>query len=59
MAVAVPAWFGADATNSSGMMAVASGLIFALAWLFGPAGGLLAGIFRLTPDGRSITSDET
>ncbi|MCH7225241.1 metal ABC transporter permease [Haloferula sp. A504] len=59
MAVAVPAWFGADATSSSGMMAVASGLIFALAWLFGPAGGLLAGIFHRPPDGRSITNNET
>lgn len=46
MAVAVPSWFGADATNSSGMMAVASGLLFGLAWLFGPAGGLLASRWR-------------
>lgn len=46
MAVEIPAWFGVDATNSSGMMAVASGLIFVVAWVFGPAGGVLVARFR-------------
>lgn len=46
LAVAVPAWFGADATNSSGMMAVVAGLFFMLAWLFAPGEGLVASRWR-------------
>ena len=39
-ALTVPGWFGFDSTSSSGMMAVANGLLFLLAWLFGPAEGI-------------------
>lgn len=36
----VPGWFGYDSTSTSGMMATAAGLLFALAWLFSPTEGL-------------------
>jgi manganese/zinc/iron transport system permease protein len=54
MAVEVPTWFGAKATNSSGAMAVAAGLFFGVAWLFGPAGGVLTPALRrlFQPDQR-------
>lgn len=41
LALEVPSWFEAEATNSSGMMAVAAGLLFGVAWLFGPEGGVV------------------
>ncbi len=37
----VPGWFGFQSTTSSGMMALASGLLFLLAWLFAPEQGVL------------------
>jgi manganese/zinc/iron transport system permease protein len=40
-ALTVPSWFGFEATTTSGMMAAAAGLLFALAWLFAPRHGLL------------------
>lgn len=40
-AITVPGWFGYDSTSTSGMMATAAGLLFVLAWLFGPAEGLV------------------
>lgn len=40
-ALVVPGWFGFGSTTSSGMMALASGLLFLLAWLFGPDQGML------------------
>ena len=46
LAVEVPSWFGAEATNSSGMMAVAAGLLFGVAWLFGPSEGVLTTWWR-------------
>ncbi len=41
-ALTVPALFGFDNTTTSGMMATAAGLLFALTWLGGPRHGLLA-----------------
>lgn len=41
-AVAVPGWWGQDSTSTSGTMATVAGLLFALAWIFSPAEGLLA-----------------
>jgi len=52
-AITVPAWFGFEDTNTSGMMALASGLLFLLAWLFAPRHGVLAKTFRtarIAPD---------
>ncbi len=45
-ALVVPGWFGFDSTTSSGMIALASGLLFLLAWLFSPAQGMVTRRFR-------------
>ena len=48
-ALYVPAWFGFDSTTSSGMMALASGLIFLVAWLFSPDQGMVPKWLRPAP----------
>jgi len=48
-AITVPTWFGFDSTSTSGMMATATGLLFALAWLFAPHGGLVTRRLRPGP----------
>lgn len=55
-ALVVPGWFGFESTTSSGMIALASGLIFLLAWLFSPDQGIVTRHFRrdLSPP-RSIS----
>ena len=45
-AIVVPGWFGFESTTSSGMIALASGLIFLLAWLFSPDQGIVTRRFR-------------
>lgn len=40
-AITVPRWFGYQSTSTAGMMAVASGLLFVVAVLFGPRHGIL------------------
>ncbi len=40
-AIIVPTWFGFSTTTTSGMIAFAAGLIFALAWLFSPTEGII------------------
>lgn len=40
-AIVVPGWLGFEATSTSGMMAVASGILFLLAALFAPRHGVL------------------
>ncbi|MEM7144117.1 MAG: metal ABC transporter permease [Verrucomicrobiota bacterium] len=40
-AITVPTWFGFESTTTSGMMALAAGLLFTLAWLLSPNQGLL------------------
>jgi len=40
-ALVVPGWFGMDATTTSGMIALAAGVLFTLAWLFSPTEGLV------------------
>lgn len=47
-ALVVPGWFGYDGTSTSGMMAVMSGLIFALVLFFAPRYGILVQKFRGT-----------
>lgn len=49
-ALVVPAWFGFEATTTSGMMAVSAGAFFALAWLANPRDGL---VFRAARGFRS------
>jgi manganese/zinc/iron transport system permease protein len=45
-ALIVPGWFGYESTSTSGMMAVMSGVIFALVLLFAPRYGIIAQRFR-------------
>ncbi|MDF1823712.1 MAG: metal ABC transporter permease [Verrucomicrobiales bacterium] len=45
-ALVVPAWFGMDATTTSGMIALAAGVLFTLAWLFSPTEGIVVKRFR-------------
>jgi manganese/zinc/iron transport system permease protein len=40
-AITVPMWLGFQGSSTSGMMAAACGLLFALAWLFAPGEGLV------------------
>lgn len=40
-ALAVPGWFGYASTTTSGMIALAAGIIFLVAWLFSPSTGQL------------------
>ncbi len=40
-ALTVPQWLGYKSTTTSGMMAAASGLLFALAWIFSPSEGII------------------
>ncbi|MEX2581208.1 MAG: metal ABC transporter permease [Verrucomicrobiales bacterium] len=40
-ALLVPGWLGFDSTTTSGMIALTAGVLFALAWLFSPAEGLI------------------
>ncbi|HKK17217.1 MAG TPA: metal ABC transporter permease [Opitutales bacterium] len=47
-ALVVPGWFGYESTSTSGMMAVMSGLIFALVLFFAPRYGIVAKLFGQT-----------
>lgn len=47
-ALTVPGWFGYEDTNTSGMMAVAAGLIFLVVTVIGPRYGLVARLRRGT-----------
>ena len=40
-AIIVPPWFGFQTTTTSGMIALAAGVLFTLAWLFSPIEGIL------------------
>lgn len=40
-ALAVPGWFGFESTTTSGMIALAAGVIFTAAWIFSPSEGLV------------------
>lgn len=40
-AMIVPGWFGFQSTTTSGMIALAAGVLFTLAWAFSPAEGIL------------------
>jgi manganese/zinc/iron transport system permease protein len=41
-AITIPTWFGFSDTNTSGMMATATGFLFLLVWVFAPKTGLMA-----------------
>lgn len=45
-AITIPAWFGYQSTTTAGMMAVAAGIILALAIAFGPRHGVLVKLVR-------------
>jgi len=55
-AILVPGWFGFESTTSSGMIALASGLIFLLAWLFGPGQGMVTRRLRRDLDPPAFLS---
>jgi manganese/zinc/iron transport system permease protein len=56
-AIHAPGWFGFESTTSSGMIALASGLIFLLAWLFSPQQGIVTRRFRRDLDPPAILSE--
>jgi len=56
-ATVVPGWFGFESTTTSGMIALASGLLFLLAWLFSPEQGIVTRRFRRTPDRPNLRSE--
>ncbi len=56
-ALAVPGWFGFESTTSSGMIALAAGLIFTLAWLFSPDQGLATRRSRRAREAPGTTSE--
>ncbi len=58
LALIVPSWFGYESTTTSGMMAVVSGMLFLLVWLFAPRHGLIAQRFTGGPD-DTPTPDES
>ncbi len=41
-ALLIPGWLGFEGTSTSGMMAVATGLLFVCAWLFSPMHGIIS-----------------
>lgn len=47
-AIVVPGWFGADATNTAGCIAVAAGLLFFAAMVFSPSQGIVPALLRRT-----------
>lgn len=50
-AIVVPTWFGqTSSTSTSGMIAFATGLLFAIAWLFSPLEGIVTKRLRRTSD---------
>jgi manganese/zinc/iron transport system permease protein len=57
-AITVPGWFGLDSTVTSGSIAVMTGLLFGLAWMFSPRHGLVAKAYiRLQTTLRIIRED--
>jgi manganese/zinc/iron transport system permease protein len=57
-ALVVPSWFGFRSTTTSGMMAVAAGVIFLLAAAFGPRQGVVVRMFRRLILAWGILSDD-
>jgi manganese/zinc/iron transport system permease protein len=53
-AIALPAAFGYESTNTAGMMALMSGLLFALAIVFGPRHGILSRLRARTKRSEDI-----
>ncbi|MFP4357840.1 MAG: metal ABC transporter permease [Puniceicoccaceae bacterium] len=56
LALVVPPWLGFAGTTTSGMMAVATGLFFLLAWMFAPRHGWITGKLRRIRPGRTRDS---
>lgn len=57
-ALIIPGWWGYHSTTTAGMMAVASGFLFALAMVFGPTHGILARFGRRQLLSLRILSDD-
>lgn len=56
-ALYVPSWFGMESTTTSGMIALAAGVLFTLAWLFSPTEGLVFKSRRHQHDGEDILTE--
>ncbi len=54
----VPRWFGYESTNTSGMMAVCAGLLFAAAWMFSPTEGLVVRAVQRRGGIRHLEEDD-
>lgn len=57
MAIRIPPLFGISDTNSSGMIAFATGILFTLAWIFAPNEGLIARFMRNRGNQKQPTPD--
>jgi len=57
-ALHIPTWFGFRSTTTAGMMAVASGFAFLLAFLFAPQQGVIPGLVRRQWLRWSILTDD-
>ncbi len=45
-AITIPTWFGFSGTSTAGAMAVATGVLFAFAWLASPSQGMIAKLWH-------------
>lgn len=59
LALEIPPLLGFEGTTTSGMMAVATGLFFLLAWLFAPRHGILRHIGRRRLEAPELPNKET
>lgn len=57
-ATTVPTWFGFSGTSTAGAMAVATGLLFIVAWVASPQDGLLTRYWRRLSIRFHITSED-
>jgi manganese/zinc/iron transport system permease protein len=57
-AITVPTWIGFQDTSTAGMMALMTGLLFSMAFLFSPRHGLLSRVANQLRLGLSIVGDD-
>ena len=57
-AIAIPSWFGFRSTSTAGMMAVTAGLLFMLAAMFAPRGGIVIRMWHQILLGLHILADD-
>lgn len=54
-ALVVPGWLGFDSTTTSGMIALAAGILFTIAWLFSPYEGVVVRSIRLRKQSQTLS----